>query len=206
MMAKRLGFHVNTESCTGCKACQIACKEKNSLPVGVLWRRVVEVSGGDWVKRGEAWIEHPFTYFLSVACMHCERPICAEICPTQAIFQRDDGIVLIDPDRCMGCHYCEWACPYGAPQFNEATGVMTKCDLCYDYVEQGGQPACVAACQMRVLQFGEIEELRSLPGTVHEVFPLPDSNLTEPSGVLTPHRDVPRTITEDAHIGNQEEI
>jgi anaerobic dimethyl sulfoxide reductase subunit B (iron-sulfur subunit) len=205
-MSKRLGFHFDAGSCTGCKACQIACKEKNNLPLGVLWRRVVEVSGGDWIKRGEAWISHSFSYFLSVACMHCERPICVEVCPTKAIFQREDGIVLIDPQRCMGCHYCEWACPYGAPQFHETSGVMTKCDLCSDYLEQGKQPACVAACQMRVLQFGKIEELRSLPGTMREVFPLPNSNLTEPSNVLTPHKELRRTFHEDTKIGNQEEI
>ena len=205
-MAKRLGFHVDAGSCTGCKACQIACKEKNNLPVGVLWRRVVEVSGGDWVRRKEAWIQHSFTYFLSVACLHCERPICVEVCPTQAILQREDGIVLIDPKRCMGCHYCEWACPYGAPQYNEETGIMTKCDLCLDYVEQGRQPACVAACQMRVLQLGEIEDLQSVPGTMREAFPLPDSALTEPSSFLTPHKDTQRTFNEPTCIGNREEI
>jgi len=206
MMAKRLGFHVNAGSCTGCKACQIACKEKNNLPVGVLWRRVVEVSGGEWAKRGEAWIEHSFTYFLSVACMHCRQPICVGVCPTKALYQREDGIVLIDAERCMGCNYCEWACPYGALQFNKTTGVMTKCDLCYDYLEQGKQPACVSACQMRVLEFGEIDELSSRPGTMHEVFPLPDSTLTEPSAVLTPHKDTRRTFNEPTRIGNREEI
>jgi anaerobic dimethyl sulfoxide reductase subunit B (iron-sulfur subunit) len=205
-MAKRYGFHVNSGSCTGCKACQIACKDKNQLPVGILWRRVVEVSGGEWVKRGEAWIDKTFTYFLSVACMHCERPICVGICPTRALTQREDGIVMIDTDRCMGCHYCAWACPYGAPQFDESKGVMTKCDFCYDYLDQGKPPACVSACQMRVLEFGEIEELRMRYGTPHEFFPLPANSLTEPSSTVMPHKDSHQTKTESAHIGNREEI
>jgi anaerobic dimethyl sulfoxide reductase subunit B (iron-sulfur subunit) len=205
-MAKQLGFYINAGSCTGCKACQIACKEKNDLPVGVLWRRVVEVSGGRWIKRDEAWIEHSFTYFLSLACMHCQQPICAEVCPTKAIYQREDGIVLVDAERCIGCHYCEWACPYAAPQFDTTTGVMSKCNLCYDYVEQGKPPACVSACQMRVLEFGEIEDLRSRPGTMREVFPLPDPELTEPAGFLKPHKDTQRTFGQPTHIGNREEI
>jgi anaerobic dimethyl sulfoxide reductase subunit B (iron-sulfur subunit) len=205
-MAKRYGFHIDSRYCTGCKACQIACKDKNQLPAGILWRRVLEVSGGEWVKRGEAWIDKTFTYFLSVACMHCERPICVGVCPTRALTQWEDGVVLIDADRCMGCHYCEWACPYGALQFDEESGVMTKCDFCYDDVEQGKPPACVAACQMRVLQFGEIDQLRSQYGTLSDVYPLPDTSLTEPSGILTPHKEAQRANTEFANIGNREEI
>jgi anaerobic dimethyl sulfoxide reductase subunit B (iron-sulfur subunit) len=206
MMAKRYGFHINSASCTGCKACQIACKEKNQLPVGILWRRVVEVSGGGWERKDQAWIDNTFTYFLSVACMHCERPICVGVCPTRALVQREDGIVLIDEERCMGCHYCEWACPYGAPQYDQERGVMTKCDFCQDYLEQGKPPACVSACQMRVLEFGDIQDLRTKYGPFSNVFPLPELSLTEPSGTLTPHYDSQRTINEPASIGNREEI
>ena len=205
-MPKRYGFHVNSGSCTGCKACQIACKDKNNLPVGILWRRVVEVSGGEWVKRGEAWIDKTFTYYLSVACMHCRQPICVGVCPTKALYQREDGIVLIDAERCMGCHYCEWACPYGALQYDEIAGVMTKCNLCYDDVDQGKLPSCVSACQMRVLEFGEIDQLRSHYGMLGDVYPLPDTSLTEPSSTLTPHKDTHRTKSEFADIGNREEI
>jgi len=205
-MAKRYGFHVNSGSCTGCKACQIACKDKNQLPVGILWRRVVEVSGGQWVKRGEAWIDQTFTYYLSVACMHCERPICVGVCPTRALTQREDGIVLIDADRCMGCHYCEWACPYGALQFDKQAGVMTKCDFCYDYLEQGKPPACVSACQMRVLEFGEIHDLRKKYGSVIHIYPFPDTSLTEPSSTLIPHKDSHQTKSDTTQIGNREEI
>ncbi len=205
-MSKRYGFYVNLESCTGCKACQIACKDKNNLGVGVLWRRVVEVSGGEWLKDGNAWLDNTFTYFVSSACMHCEQPICMEVCPAQAITQRDDGIVLSDSDKCVGCRYCEWACPYRAVQFDEAAGVMTKCNLCYDYLDTGKSPACVSACQMRVLDFGDIGELRARYGNLDDVYPLPERALTEPSIVFRPHRDTIRMNRESAHIGNREEI
>ena len=129
---KRYGFYLDTSACTGCKACQIACKDKNNLPLGVLWRMVVAVEGGEWLPRGAAWMTNVFSYFVSSACNHCEAPICVEVCPTQAMQQRADGIVSIDPQRCMGCRYCEMACPYKAPRFDSVQGVMTKCNFCYD--------------------------------------------------------------------------
>ncbi len=205
-MSKRYGFYLDTSSCTGCKACQIACKDKNNLSVGVLWRRVVEVQGGEWLPRGAAWLTSAFSYFVSSACMHCEAPICAEVCPTKALYQRADGVVLIDAQRCMGCRYCEMACPYKAPQFDPARGVMTKCDFCYDLLDKGKSPACVSACQMRVLHFGDIDELRAEFGCVNDIYSLPDPDLTGPAIVLTPHPDAVRGALSGAKIGNQEEI
>lgn len=205
-MIKRYGFYLDTSSCTGCKACQIACKDKNNLQVGVLWRRVVEIQGGEWLPRGGAWLTSVFAYFISSACMHCEIPICAEVCPTKALQQRDDGIVLIDANRCIGCRYCEMACPYKAPQFDPAQGVMTKCNFCFDLLDAGKVPTCVSACQMRVLHFGDIEELRAEHGDVDEVYPLPDPKLTKPALVLTPHPDAARSTEKGAKIGNREEI
>jgi anaerobic dimethyl sulfoxide reductase subunit B (iron-sulfur subunit) len=202
----RYGFHVDLSSCVGCKACQIACKDKNQLPVDILWRRIVDVSGGEWTRLGNIWIDNTFNYFVSVACMHCERPICMEVCPTRAITQRDDGIVLIDEDVCIGCRYCEWACPYGAPQFDPTTKRMGKCNLCYDNLDMGLPPACVSACQLRVIHFGDIEELRAEYGDLDNAFPLPSADLTGPAVTLTPHHD---TVLDDnmaADIGNQEEI
>jgi anaerobic dimethyl sulfoxide reductase subunit B len=205
-MTTRYGFYLNTSGCTGCKACQIACKDKNALPVGILWRRVVEASGGEWLQSGESWIANTFTYFVSMACMHCENPICMEVCPTTAIHQRDDGIVLINDKKCVGCHYCEWACPYKALQFDDAAGVMTKCNFCYDYLDAGKAPACVSACQMRVLDFGDIDQLRAKYGAVDDIYPLPDASITEPSIVMTPHRHAVRAESQAAEIGNLEEI
>jgi anaerobic dimethyl sulfoxide reductase subunit B (iron-sulfur subunit) len=121
--------------------------------------------------------------------MHCQNPLCVEVCPAGGITKREDGIVLIDQEACIGCRYCEWACPYGAPQFDEEVGVMTKCTLCSDLLDKGQNPACVDACVMRALDFGELDELRAKYGDVDAIEPLPRANITNPSIVITPHRD-----------------
>lgn len=189
-MAKQLAFYFDSSICTNCKACQIACQDKNDLPASIRWRRVVQYGGGNWVSQSNVMVPNNiFTYSLSVACMHCEEPICVQVCPTAALAKRDDGLVLIDQSKCIGCRYCEWACPYGAPHFNETTGVMTKCTFCEDLLAQGEQPACVSSCVMRALDFGELDELRAKYGNVSAVAPLPESNLTKPAYVLTPHKN-----------------
>ncbi|MCG2803044.1 MAG: dimethylsulfoxide reductase subunit B [Cellulomonas sp.] len=205
-MAKQLGFHIDQTFCTGCKACQVACKDKNDLPVGVNWRRVVEYTGGGWSTDGDTVEPNVFTYYTSVSCNHCEDPICVRVCPTQAMHKGEDGIVSVDADKCVGCRYCEWACPYSAPQFNAASGVMTKCNFCADYLAEGKDPACVAACPSRVLTFGEIDDLRETYGTVDDVEPLPDPSITKPNLVITPHRDAQRSGLGTGAIANPEEI
>lgn len=157
---KQYAFYFDSNACSGCKACQAACKDKHDLPVDVLWRRVYEVTGGNWVKSGDVWVPGVFSYYLSMACHHCEKPICGEGCPTKAIYKRQDGIVILDTQSCIGCRYCEWACPYGAMQFVESERLMTKCHFCYDYIDLDKPPACVAACPMRALDFGELTDLR----------------------------------------------
>jgi len=166
-------FIFDASACTGCKACQVACKDKNNLPVGVLWRRVFEVAGGSWLNVGagssynglddqnngagepsySVWKTDVFAYYLSIACNHCEHPKCAGVCPTDAYIVRADGIVYIDESKCMGCGYCAWACPYAAPQNNPVLGRMTKCDFCFDNLDAGLPPSCVSACPMRVLDY-----------------------------------------------------
>ncbi|NLG98441.1 MAG: dimethylsulfoxide reductase subunit B [Chloroflexi bacterium] len=188
-MAKQLAFHVDSSVCTKCKACQIACKDKNDLPIGVLWRRVYQYGGGGWVKSGNMLVpSNIFAYSISLSCNHCENPACMDVCPTMAISKDENGVVKIDQKKCIGCRYCEWACPYGAPQFNEEQGYMTKCNFCEDLIAKGENPVCVDACPMRAIHYGELKDLQAQYGTQNEFEPLPTSEITHPSLVVTPHK------------------
>jgi anaerobic dimethyl sulfoxide reductase subunit B (iron-sulfur subunit) len=184
----------------------MACKDKHDLNVGLIWRRVYEITGGNWEKRGDAWIPHVFAYNLSVACNHCAKPVCRDVCPTAAITKRKDGIVLIDREKCLGFRYCEWACPYSSPQFDKDSETMTKCHFCFDYIDEGKTPVCVSACPQRALDFGELSDLKKKYSGTDHVHPLPDPRLTEPAIVITPHRDADRAKKEKAKIANKEEV
>jgi anaerobic dimethyl sulfoxide reductase subunit B (iron-sulfur subunit) len=178
---KQPAFRIDVATCTGCKTCMIACIDKNELPDGVKWRRVSEYTGGGWVTRTDGtYVQDVFTYYLSIGCNHCDDPICVNNCPTTAMHKDANGIVTVDPTKCIGCRYCEWACPYRAPQYNASTGRMTKCNFCVDYLEQGKPPACVAACPTRSLTFGERDELRKRYGESVPIAPFPDPNITLP--------------------------
>ncbi len=200
----RYAFYFDASACSGCKACQVACKDKHDLPAGVRWRRVYEVVGGGWERRGGAWVNDVVAWNLSMGCNHCERPVCVEVCPAGAMRQREDGLVLIDPERCLGCRYCEWACPYGAPQYDAGAGRVSKCTFCVDELDAGRPPACVAACGLRALDFGDLAELEARHGPVPAAAPLPDPALTRPALRMTPHRDTGRSV--DVRVGNREEV
>lgn len=205
-------FIFDAAACSGCKACQVACKDKNKLPVGVLWRRVYEISGGSWEQAGDAWVTDVFAYNLSIACNHCVHPKCAGVCPTDAFVARADGIVYIDTSKCIGCGYCSWACHYAAPQYNPALGYMTKCNFCYDNLDAGLPPACVAACPLRALDFVEVNSdqlpvtsklLWQIPATEHP-FPLPKYSRTEPHLALKPHTAMSNLL--EKTVSNWEEV
>lgn len=206
-------FTFDAKFCSGCKACQAACKDKNNLPGGVLWRRVIEVSGGAWTNVGvgssnPVWENTVFAYNLSISCNHCVHPKCAGVCPTDAYDVREDGIVVLDSSRCMGCGYCAWACPYGVPQYNPEAGAMTKCDFCLDQLDQGLPPACVAACPMRVLDYGGMASdhrmaLWEVPAETHP-FPLPTFSHTQPRLAIQPHDAMNRT--DKKAVANIEEV
>ena len=205
-------FSFDASACSGCKTCQEACKDKNRLAEGILWRRVVEISGGEWQTSGSAWENNIFAYYISIACNHCTHPKCAGVCPTDAYTVRPDGIVLLDTSRCIGCGYCAWACPYGAPQYDAARGIMTKCDFCYDNLDAGLPPSCVAACPLRVLDYATIENLWpiedkrnlwQLPASEHP-FPLPDYSRTEPNLAIKLHPAMNFPL--EKTVSNREEI
>jgi anaerobic dimethyl sulfoxide reductase subunit B (iron-sulfur subunit) len=205
-MAKQLAFYFDGSGCANCKACQVACQDKNNLPAKLRWRRVLQYGGGSWIpdpnNRNFMLPNNVFSYSVSIACMHCQEPLCRDVCPAAAISKRADGVVLIDQTKCIGCRYCEWACPYGAVQFDETAGVMTKCTFCEDLLAEGENPACVDACVMRCLDFGEMDELIAKYGDINAVEPLPSAEITKPSFVLTPHKHAQLSGTGTGRITN----
>jgi formate dehydrogenase iron-sulfur subunit len=132
----RFGFDMN--ACIGCHSCEVACAEQNGNPVGVNWRRVGEVEGGEF--------PNAMRLNLSMACNHCVEPTCLSGCPTNAYVKLANGIVAHHAEDCIGCQYCIWNCPYEVPVFNPQRRVVTKCDLCQPRLAAGESPACVDAC------------------------------------------------------------
>lgn len=206
-MMKQPAFFLDTQICTGCKTCMIACRDKHDLPAGVRWRRVVEFVGGDWKRLPDnTFSQNVFAYYLSISCNHCQNPICVKSCPSKAMHQDEHGIVAIDPEKCVGCKYCAWVCPYSAPQFDKHLGRMTKCDFCREEIQQNQLPSCVAACPTRALQFGEFDSLAKGRPTDLPMHPMPPSELTDPSIVLDHHKDTRRGQERTGIIGNPEEV
>ncbi|MDR0514165.1 MAG: 4Fe-4S dicluster domain-containing protein [Coriobacteriaceae bacterium] len=152
-MAK-LGFYFDGTSCVGCKACQIACKDKNRIMVpGNRYRAVESYETGAYPLA--------FVYHFSGTCNHCEAPACMAACPTGALFVAPDTTVQLDAKSCTGCKQCLAACPYGHPQFFEEAGTAGKCDACIALRNAGRNPVCVDACPMRAIDFGDLDKLEA---------------------------------------------
>jgi Fe-S-cluster-containing dehydrogenase component len=163
---------IDLNVCVGCQACVTSCKawntsgESGSLtdlrpydadPLGTFFNRVQTYEAGTYPD-----VE---TVHLPKSCLHCEDPPCVPVCPTGASYKRaSDGLVLVDYDRCIGCKYCAWACPYGARELDEGRKEMTKCTLCVDRIDNEAlpqrdrQPACVLACPTSARIFGDIHD------------------------------------------------
>ena len=188
-MGKQLGFYIESSLCSGCKTCQVSCKDKNGLDDGRAFRRVYEFRGGGFAESGNGYVNNVFAYTMSISCNHCSDPICVKNCPTTAMTKRqEDGVVVVDTTKCVGCGTCAWSCPYGAPQMNKATGQMSKCDFCIDLQAKGEDPVCVAACPLNAIKYGPIEELRAKYGAVADARGLPSSSITKPNLVIRPHQ------------------
>ncbi|HOG28660.1 MAG TPA: 4Fe-4S dicluster domain-containing protein [Vicinamibacterales bacterium] len=174
------GFTLDLHRCVGCGACVLACRIENGRTGTAPWRRVVPVN---LVRR----LAGP-TYFLSVACHHCDKPACLAGCPSRAYEKRADGVVLHHAERCLGCRYCEMACPFGAPQYDPDRGIVSKCTLCAPRLDDGRLPACVTACPTGALQLAPPgrdtggEALRDVPGFVDPAGCGPSLRFRAPAG------------------------
>ena len=152
---EQFGFLVDTKNCVGCRACEIACKNRNQLESpGPRLRKVETAESGTF--------PNTRVVHLSLSCQHCENPACVEICPADAITKREDGTVIADQSKCLGCQACQTACPYGVPQYREDDGTMIKCDGCADRRAVGLQPACAHTCFYNALYAGPLSELEAL--------------------------------------------
>ena len=169
---RKLGLVIDLDTCVGCHACAVSCKEWNAgghmapltdldpyggEPDGVWFNRVHSFEVDDGEQRR--------TVHFPRSCLHCEEPACVTVCPTGASYKRaEDGIVLVNEDTCIGCKLCSWACPYGAREFDEDSGTMKKCTLCIDRIynenldEVDRIPACVAACPASARHFGDFAD------------------------------------------------
>lgn len=146
---------IDLDHCTGCQACHVACKMENNVDLGIFWNRVYRMGPvGSFPDRLEM-------FYFPMQCMHCENPSCIEVCPTKATYQTEDGIVLVDSDRCMGCQYCIWACPYDARSFNSKEKTVEKCILCTHLLDKGEKPLCVYTCTTQARHIGDINDPNS---------------------------------------------
>lgn len=150
---KRYAMLIDLRKCIGCNTCAVVCKSENDVPLGV-WR--------SWVKKVEkGCYPHTKEYFLPLVCNNCENPICVTVCPVNAGIKRSDGIVIIDPHRCIGCRYCMAACPYGVRHINPEKKIAEKCYWCHHRVDAALLPACVLACPTNAILFGDLSDSES---------------------------------------------
>ncbi|MDO8473827.1 MAG: 4Fe-4S dicluster domain-containing protein [Dehalococcoidia bacterium] len=180
------GFYFDQTACTRCCTCIVACKDWHDLPAGPA--SFIRIKSTEKGKFPDVSVHHMF-----LSCFHCVEPACIPACPANAIRKREDGIVVVDRDACLGkekCQMCLEVCPYEAPQFGaEKKATMQKCDLCAERLAEKKKPICVDACPMYALDAGPIEELRAKHGDVREAEGFTYSPKLKPSIVMRPRKD-----------------
>ncbi len=146
----RLGFLLDSESCIGCHACTVACKAEHDVPLGVnrTWVKYIETGTFPDVNR----------HFSVMRCNHCDDAPCISICPTNALFRADNGVVDFDDDNCIGCKGCMNACPYDAIYINPVTNTANKCNFCNHRIEQGLEPSCVVVCPTHAIKVADLDD------------------------------------------------
>lgn len=176
----RYGMAIDLSRCIGCNTCAVACKVSNNLPKDVWWN-VVHTEGRDFADTSKgAYGGEMQLSWLPVNCMHCENAVCEEVCPTGATVKRDDGIVTVDEETCIGCKSCMEACPYDVrrlienePEYylelpigdpaakSHKGGTVEKCDFCAGRIDRGEKPACMELCPGRARYWGDLDDPES---------------------------------------------
>ena len=157
-MKKHFALVIDGERCIGCEACTVACRMENDT--ALFWIRV-ETLGSAHKGVPEGRFPALRMHFVPHLCRHCEDPACVGACPTEALYKRDDGPVVLNPAECNGCQACKGVCPYDALRFNPATAKMEKCSLCVHRIDQGLAPFCVVCCEGQAMHFGDANDPES---------------------------------------------
>jgi Fe-S-cluster-containing dehydrogenase component len=146
----RYGFAIDQRTCIGCHACTVACKTEHEVPVGQFRTWVKYVDQGAFPNNTRD--------FGVMRCNHCTDAPCVKICPTKALYKRNDGIVDFDKDRCIGCKSCMQGCPYDAIYIDEDTHTAAKCNFCAHRIDENLEPACVVVCPTHSIWVGDLDD------------------------------------------------
>lgn len=157
----KYGFVVNTKRCMGCRTCVVSCKMENDVALGAFRSKVLNSKGTMDYDAYEGTWPNVSLAFRFAHCQQCDEPSCLEVCPTGATVKREDGIVTVDKETCIGCQSCMSACPYDARTLDEEAAVVEKCDMCLHRLEQGMEPMCVYSCPARALKAGDLDDASS---------------------------------------------
>ena len=179
-MNKRLAFLIDTRYCNDCKTCEIACKMERRLKTGIRWREVRR-----FVKEDPTAANAHVVLNVAMSCNHCEKPECVVVCPMNAYSKTAMGPVIHKYENCIGCSKCVAACPYSAPVFDIEMQKASKCDMCYDRLQNGMEPYCAQCCPNDALKVDTYENLVARYGEGQDLSSVPSLNTFVPDGELT---------------------
>jgi len=213
----KLTMIIDLSRCIGCWTCAVGCKAENDEPIGIWWNRIL-TNGGEEMDTPSGTYPDVSMSYMPINCQHCDNAPCVKVCPVGALVKREDGIVFLDWDRCIGCRYCLIACPYGIPSFNwsppiqfpdnsqfkignplvpvRPVGVAEKCTFCFQRVDAGNlTPACIEVCPAGARFFGDLDDPTSEVSRIIQTTPtirLREELGTEPSVYYVPPRNTAR--------------
>ncbi|MCL2529822.1 MAG: 4Fe-4S dicluster domain-containing protein [Coriobacteriia bacterium] len=203
----QLGFFFDNSRCTGCKTCEMSCKDYKDLSESILFRKVYDFEGGSWTADDAGGLSTTtFVYHVSAACNHCVSPACQAHCPADAIIKdEDNGLVHIDEEACISCGDCVEACPFDVPRMDPITDLAVKCDGCIARIQDGKKPICVQACPLRALEMDDIEALRAEHGDLWQIPPLPVAS-TGPCLSIKPSPALDSPALDQGFVANELEV